>query len=135
MSICCGGLSGYGGGSVPLLRLKVAVICALDLAGFHEHLRRRAVDALLEACLPSVSVFVALALGSGLPVHDMAAIWGGFSYPRGCGLRYEGVRWCKAGLYGGGLGCCGVRMFLRWLSSVVVVVGWWWVAPTRPAPQ
>jgi hypothetical protein len=65
--------SWWGEGSIPLLRLKVAVICALDLACLHENLGRRAVDALLEACLPSVSVFPEVAMGSVLPVHDMAA--------------------------------------------------------------
>jgi len=43
-------MAGWAG--VPLLRLKVAVIRALDLARLHEHLRRRAIDALLEACDP-----------------------------------------------------------------------------------
>jgi hypothetical protein len=57
---------------LPLLGLKVAVICALDLAGFHEDLGRRAIDALLEACLPSVSV-ASVAACCVLPVHDMAA--------------------------------------------------------------
>jgi hypothetical protein len=38
------------GGCGPLLCFEVAVICAFDLACLHEHLRRRAVDALLEAC-------------------------------------------------------------------------------------
>jgi hypothetical protein len=46
---------GGGGEGIPLLRLKVAVVGALDLACLHEDLGRRAVDALLEACLPSVS--------------------------------------------------------------------------------
>jgi hypothetical protein len=34
---------------LPLLGLEVAVIRALDLARLHEDLRRRAIDALLEA--------------------------------------------------------------------------------------
>jgi hypothetical protein len=38
------------GGCGPLLCFEVAVICAFDLACLHEHLRRRAVDTLLEAC-------------------------------------------------------------------------------------
>jgi hypothetical protein len=59
---------------LPLLRLEVAVVGALDLAGFHEDLRRRAIDALLEACLPSVSIALHGALGGVLPVHDMAAV-------------------------------------------------------------
>jgi hypothetical protein len=46
-----------------LLRLKVAVIGALDLSCLHEDLGRRAVDALLEACLPSVSVLSGTVFG------------------------------------------------------------------------
>ena len=34
---------------IPLLGLKVAIICALDLARLHENLCGRAVHALLEA--------------------------------------------------------------------------------------
>ena len=68
---------------MPQLRLVVAVICALDLARFHEHLRRRAVDALLEAC-QRVSIVSLSAAGAGgcccwccccccdVPVQDMA---------------------------------------------------------------
>jgi hypothetical protein len=44
-----GGLGGWWG-EVPLLCLKVAVICALNLAGFHEDLGCCAVHALFEAC-------------------------------------------------------------------------------------
>jgi hypothetical protein len=68
-------LDGGGGGEgVPLLGLEVTVIGALDLACLHEDLGRRAVDALLEACLPSVSPsFPEPPLGCVLPVHDMAA--------------------------------------------------------------
>jgi hypothetical protein len=69
---------GHHGGvereGVPLLSLKVAVVGALDLACLHEDLGRRAVDALLEACLPSVSSSPQVAVGSVLPVHDMAAV-------------------------------------------------------------
>jgi hypothetical protein len=44
--------NGAGGWeSVPLLSLKVAVICALDLASLHKNLRRRAIDAFLEPCV------------------------------------------------------------------------------------
>lgn len=56
-----------------MLSLKVAVVGALDLACLHKNLGRRAVDALLEAYLPSVSVFCRVALRRVLPVHDMAA--------------------------------------------------------------
>lgn len=45
-----------GWGCLPLLRLKVAVICALDLSRLHKHLGRRAIDALLEAYEESVAV-------------------------------------------------------------------------------
>jgi hypothetical protein len=37
--------------SVPLLSLKVAVICTFDLASLHENLRCRAIDAFLEPCI------------------------------------------------------------------------------------
>jgi hypothetical protein len=57
------GLRGGGEGEVPLLRLKVAVIGTLDLSCLHENLGRRAVDALLEACLPSVSVLSGAGFG------------------------------------------------------------------------
>jgi hypothetical protein len=57
-----------------LLGLEVAVVGALDLACLHKNLGRRAVDALLEACLPSVfPSFAQSHLGRVLPVHDMVA--------------------------------------------------------------
>jgi hypothetical protein len=59
---------------IPLFCFEVAVVGALDGARFHEHLRRRAVDALLEACIA-----VSLRCGNGggawvVPVQDMAVV-------------------------------------------------------------
>lgn len=58
----------------PQLRLIVAIVGALDLARFHEHLGRGAVDALLEAC-QCVSIVSPSAGEEGdAPVQDMAAV-------------------------------------------------------------
>jgi hypothetical protein len=35
---------------LPLLNLVISVVCLLDMAGLHHHLRRRAVDIFLESC-------------------------------------------------------------------------------------
>ncbi len=44
-----GSLGKVEGKGVPLFSLKIAVICPFDLSRLHEHLRRGAIDALLEA--------------------------------------------------------------------------------------
>jgi hypothetical protein len=35
---------------LPLLNLIISIVCLLDMAGLHHHLRRRAVDIFLESC-------------------------------------------------------------------------------------
>ena len=68
------------GAVAALLRLEVAVVGALDLARLHEHLRRGAVDALLEA----------------RPRHDCRLL---------C-IRMR-MRWSSSGLVGVNCGSCG----------------------------
>lgn len=59
-------------GVLPLLGLEVAVIGAFDLTCLHENLRRRAVDAFLEACGGEPPSFPD-GRWAALPVQDMAA--------------------------------------------------------------
>jgi hypothetical protein len=108
----------WRGESIPLLRLKVTVIGALDLSCLHEDLGRRAVDALLEACLPSVSVFSEVAFGLRLtgPRHGCGGCSVVFlacvvllSLGLCCQYSHEWLLWL---LGGGRRGYCGDRMFL-----------------------
>lgn len=69
------------GGCGPLLRFEVAVVCALNLACFHKHLRRCAIDAFLEACvymLASPGPYLGAWRGNA-PVQDMMVVAVGMS--------------------------------------------------------
>ena len=59
---------------MPQLRLIIAIICALDLARFHEHLGRRAVDALLKACQRVSIVSVGAGVGAAAVAVAVAAV-------------------------------------------------------------
>ena len=85
---------------LPLLGLEVAVICALDLARLHEHLGRRAIDALLEACLPSVVV---------LPKSRWAA-------------SYRSTTWLCCGIVGTMGVVVGLQVYCGVICGLLVVV-------------